>query len=126
MPIATISLRKVVPKTQFGYSVNSALSPFARMYIHIYVCAYSSIFVSALKHVFVVSVAFAPPAHELPVPLGCRASYVRSLSLHRAEMRASVSARFACVRINSSFIKSAFGVCFVLPLCFDSLLIKNN
>lgn len=35
-------------------------------------------------------------------------------------------ARFACVRITSSFIKSAFGVCFVFPLCFDSLLIKKQ
>lgn len=33
---------------------------------------------------------------------------------------------FACVRITSSFIKSAFGVCFVFPLCFDSLLIKKQ
>lgn len=38
----------------------------------------------------------------------------------------SVWARFACVRITSSFIKSAFGVCFVFPLCFDSLLIKKQ
>lgn len=37
-----------------------------------------------------------------------------------------VWARFACVRITSSFIKSAFGVCFVFPLCFDSLLIKKQ
>lgn len=104
MPIATIFLLKVLPETQFGY-LNSALSfslyrsLFARMYvcIYTYISAYRSIFVVASKHVFVVSVAFVLPAHEVPVPLGCRASYVRLLSLHRMWASVCVSVCGLCL-----------------------------
>lgn len=88
-------LLKTQPETQFGY-VNSALSVCTDVgtYIHTYMQMY--VYVSASKHVFVVCVALVLPALEVPVPLGCRASYVRLLSLHR--MRCEQVCVRVCVR----------------------------
>lgn len=113
-------LLKLNQKLNFDTSPQPCL--FAPMYVHTYIHMYAYARVSASKHVFVVCVALVLPAPEVPVPLGCRASYVRLLSLHRTRCEQVC----VCVCSHCSFISSAFGVCFVFPLCFDSLLIKNN
>lgn len=101
-----------------------------RMHIYIYICI-QMYFCSCLKTCFCCERCFCA-AGSRGASAARMSGQLCSVALLTSDVSESVCvcvsvwARFACVRITSSFIKSAFGVCFVFPLCFDSLLIKKQ